>query len=151
MRIFKSLESYAQEAGQEIGVSDWLTVKQETITKFAQTTNDDQWIHTDPERCMKELGHGTIAHGYYTLSLIPIMGEDIFKLESVTRAINFGSNKVRFNQMIFVGARIRLRSFLKTARRRAGGWMITRLETIEIEDSPKPALTMETLSLYYEG
>lgn len=150
MRNFKDLDSHAAETGTEIGVSKWVEITQAIINKFAEATGDKQWIHTDPERCQKELGHGTIAHGYYTLSLIPILVIDIYKLESITQAINCGSNKLRFHQMIPVNSHIRLRSFLKDARRIDGGMIMTRLETIEIEGSEKPALTVETISLYYE-
>lgn len=150
MRVFKTLDAYADAVGEELGVSDWHLVDQEIVDQYAQATGDDQWIHTDPEKCMKMLNHGTIAHGYYTLSLVPVLGLQIYKIESATRGINYGSNKLRFNTPIFVGSRIRLRSFLLAARRRAGGLMVTRLEKIEIEGQEKPALTAETLSLYYE-
>lgn len=150
MRVFKTLDEYADAQGEELGTSDWMVIDQATIDKFAETTGDDQWIHTDPEKCMQRLNHGTIAHGYYTLSLVPVLGKQVYSIESATRGINYGSNKLRFNTPIPVGSKIRLRSFLQDARRRAGGLMVTRLEKIEIEGQSKPALTVETLSLYYE-
>ena len=150
MKIFKTLDDYANAAGEELGVSEWFLIEQSTIDNFAKTTGDVQWIHTDPEKCQEILGHSTIAHGYYTLSLVPVLGKQIFTIESATRGINYGSNKLRFNTPIPVGCHIRLRSFLVDARRRAGGMMVTRLEKIEIKDQAKPALTAETLSLYYE-
>ncbi len=150
MRVFKTLDDYTQAVGEELGTSQWMLVAQETVDKFADTTGDDQWIHLDPARCLEKLNHGTIAHGYYSLSLVPVLGKQVYKINSVTRGINYGVNKLRFHAPIAVGSRIRLRSFLQDARKRAGGMMVTRLEKIEIEGQAKPALTVETLSLYYE-
>ena len=92
----KSLE------GQEIGISDWLLVDQDRVNKFADATDDHQWIHVDVERATREIG-GPIAHGYLTLSLIPNLGADLLHVTGVTRGINYGSNKVRFTGMVRVG------------------------------------------------
>ena len=92
--------------GQEIGVSDWVTVDQDMIDKFAEATGDHQWIHVDVERCKAEMPGGkTIAHGYLTLSLIPIMGQQVMKITNRSRGINYGSNKVRFTGMVPAGSR----------------------------------------------
>ena len=96
----------ASLAGQEIGVSDWLTIDQDRVNKFADATGDHQWIHIDVERAKQFMG-GTIAHGYLTLSLIPFLGAQIMSIEGVSRGINYGSNKIRFTNMVPVGSKVR--------------------------------------------
>ena len=88
--------------GQEVGVSDWVEITQERVNQFAEATGDHQWIHVDVERANREMG-GPIAHGYLTLSLIPFLGSEILKVTGVTRGINYGSDKVRFTNMVRVG------------------------------------------------
>src|SRR5918911_2870597 len=98
--------------GKEIGVSDWYTVTQEQIDKFADATGDHQWIHVDVERAKREMPGGkTIAHGYLTLALVPRMAQTLLKVTGRKRGLNYGSNKVRFTNAVPAGARIRLRSF----------------------------------------
>lgn len=150
MKLFENLDAYAQAVNTELGVSDWVTIDQAMINKFIDTTGDDQWIHTDEERTMRELNHGIIAHGYLTLSLVPVLGLQVAQIKSVTRGINYGSNKMRFHNIVPVDSRVRLRSFLKDATRKAGGMIVVRKETIEIENVKRPALSVETLSLYFE-
>ncbi|MCW5760837.1 MAG: MaoC family dehydratase, partial [Phenylobacterium sp.] len=87
--------------GQEVGVSDWVTIDQDRVNKFADATGDHQWIHVDVERATKEIG-GPIAHGYLTLSLIPMLGAGMLPVKGVTRGINYGSDKVRFTNMVRV-------------------------------------------------
>src|SRR5271170_7782096 len=94
--------------GKEVGVSDWYIVTQEQIDKFADATGDHQWIHIDVERAKTEMPGGkTIAHGYLTLSLIPMLGAQTLRITGVSRGINYGSNKVRFTSMVTVGSRVR--------------------------------------------
>src|SRR5579863_9537627 len=113
------LEAYV---GKEIGVSDWFTVDQAMIDKFADATGDHQWIHIDVERAKKEMPGGkTIAHGYLTLSLVPMMGAEILRITGVSRGINYGSNKVRFTNMVTVGSRVRGRQKLLSVEARSGG------------------------------
>ncbi|HCX69491.1 MAG TPA: enoyl-CoA hydratase, partial [Rhodobiaceae bacterium] len=100
MRVFETVADYVAEKGNEIGVSDWLTIDQERVNLFADATGDHQWIHIDPERTQKELGMGTIAHGYLTLSLLPHLMGQISSVKSATRGINYGSDKVRFTNMV---------------------------------------------------
>jgi acyl dehydratase len=99
-----SFEELPTLVGQEIGVSDWQTIDQDRINKFAEATGDHQWIHVDVERAKKEMPGGkTIAHGYLTLSLVPMMGAGILRVTGVSRGINYGCNKVRFTNMVTVG------------------------------------------------
>src|SRR5437868_15007400 len=108
--------------GKEIGVSDWYTVTQEQIDKFADATGDHQWIHVDVERAKKEMPGGkTIAHGYLTLSLVPRMAATLTKVKKRSRGVNYGSNKVRFINPVPAGARIRLRQRIKTVADLQGG------------------------------
>ena len=136
--------------GQEVGVSDWTEITQERVNQFAQATGDHQWIHVDVERATREIG-GPIAHGYLTLSLIPMLGAQILKVEGVTRGINYGSNKVRFTGMVRVGKRVRMRQKLLASEARAGGLQLTNECTLEIEGEERPACVAETLSVLYGG
>ncbi len=134
--------------GQEIGVSDWFEVTQEKVNLFAEATGDHQWIHVDVERATREIG-GPIAHGFLTLSLIPMLGAQILRVEGVTRGINYGCNKVRFTGMVRVGKRVRMRQTLVGVEARSGGLQITNVCTIEIEGEERPACVAETLSVIY--
>jgi acyl dehydratase len=137
-------------AGQEVGVSDWLQITQERVNEFAQATGDHQWIHVDVERATREIG-GTIAHGYLTLSLIPFLSAGLLDLSGVARAINYGSDKVRFINMVRIGKRVRLRQTVLGAEPKAGGMQIKYQITIEIEGEERPACIAETITVVYGG
>ena len=134
--------------GQEIGVSDWFTVSQDKVNMFAEATGDHQWIHIDVERATREIG-GPIAHGYLTLSLIPMLGSQIMSVSGVTRGINYGCNKVRFTNMVRVGKKVRMRQKLVNVEAKSGGLQLTNECTIEIEGEDRPACVAETLSVLY--
>ena len=136
--------------GQETGVSDWLQITQERVNEFAQATGDHQWIHVDVERANREIG-GPIAHGYLTLSLIPFLSTGLMPVTGVTRGINYGSDKVRFTNMVRVGKRVRLRQTLIGAEPKSGGLQLKSLCTIEIEGEERPACVAETISVLYGG
>jgi len=150
MRMFDTVADYAAEKGKEIGVSDWVEIDQERINMFAEATGDHQWIHIDPERTQKELGMPTIAHGYLTLSLLPKLMGEISGVKSVTRGINYGSNSVRFTNMVPVGSRVRGRLTLKDTAPKSGGTQIINEVAIEIEGQERPALIAETITLLFE-
>ena len=150
MRTFPTLTDLAAEQGNELGVSDWLVIDQERINMFADATNDHQWIHVDPERTKAELGMSTIAHGYLTLSLVVPFVEQIYSVASVKRAINYGSNKVRFTNMVPVGSRVRGRLKLLRATLGTGTCRTISEVTVEIEGQDKPAMMAETITLFYE-
>ena len=138
-------------AGQELGISDWVTIDQDRINKFADATGDHQWIHLDVERAKKDLPGGkTIAHGYLTLSLIPMLGAQIMRIGGVSRGINYGSNKVRFVNMGPVGSRVRARQKLLSAEPKSGGLYLVSEFTIEIEGQERPAVIAETIGLIYK-
>jgi acyl dehydratase len=134
--------------GQEVGVSDWLEIDQDRVNKFADATGDHQWIHVDVERATREIG-GPIAHGYLTLSLIPYLSAGMLPVKGVMRGINYGSDKVRFTNMVRVGKRIRLRQKLIGVEPKAGGLQIKNECTIEIEGEARPACVAETMSVIY--
>jgi len=146
-----TFEELPSLVGQEIGVSDWIAIDQARISKFADATGDHQWIHVDIERAKKEMPGGrTIAHGYLTLSLLPMLGAGILRVSGVSRGINYGSNKVRFLNMVPVGSRLRARQKLLSAEAKSGGLQLISEFTVEIEGQERPALIAETIGLLYK-
>ena len=143
MRVFSNVSELEGCVGEEIGVSEWLEIDQSRINDFADSTGDHQWIHVDPERAKSELGMPTIAHGFLTLSLVPMLTSQISSISSVTRGINYGTNKVRFTNMVPVNSKIRARSKLLEAKPKAG-------VSIEIEGQDRPAMIAETVSIVFE-
>jgi acyl dehydratase len=140
-----------QHIGQELGPSEWLTVTQEMIDKFAEATGDHQWIHVDVERAKREMPDGkTIAHGYLTLSLIPRLAPTLMKIQQRRRGLNYGSNKIRFISVVPAGSRIRLRQkFLAAEEVADNGVRITSQMTMEVEGSERPAMVAEIMSIVY--
>ncbi len=137
--------------GQELGPSEWLTVTQEMIDKFAEATGDHQWIHVDVERARREMPGGkTIAHGYLTLSLLPRLAPTLMTITNRRRGVNYGSNKIRFISPVPAGSRIRLRQRLVNAEQtKDGGVRITSEMTIEVEGGDRPAMVAETMGIVY--
>lgn len=150
MRIFNNVEEMKECVGQEIGVSDWFTIDQDRINDFADATGDHQWIHVDPDRTNSELGMPTIAHGFLTLSLVPMLTSKISSIKSVTRGINYGTNKVRFTNMIPVNSNVRAKTKLLEAQPKAGGTQLISEVSIEIEGQDRPAMIAETVSIVFE-
>jgi acyl dehydratase len=139
-----------QHVGRELGPSDWMTVDQAMIDKFADATGDHQWIHVDVERARREMPDGkTIAHGYLTLSLVPRMATTLVRVKKRSRGVNYGSNKVRFISPVQAGARIRLRQRIASVEQIDGGVRVTSQMTVEIEGQPRPALVAELMGLSY--
>lgn len=139
--------------GQKLGTSDWITLDQDRIDKFAEATGDFQWIHVDTDRAARELPiGGTIAHGYLTLSVLPILMQQILKVDGVGHGINYGSNKVRFTNQVPAGARVRVHQTLKDVQHRPDGskQTVNQVE-VEIEGQERPALIAEALGLMYPG
>ncbi len=137
--------------GKPIGVGEWVVVDQKMIDAFADATGDHQWIHVDTERAKREMPGGkTIAHGFLTLSLLPRLGDAIYRIRQTSRGINYGSNKVRFTAPVPSGSRVRLSQVLKNVEDISGGVRLTFDNTVEIEGSGKPALVAETLVLVFD-
>jgi acyl dehydratase len=146
--VFRGIAELSPAVGSELGVSDWLTVTQQMVDQFAESTGDHQWIHVDPERAASGPFGTTIAHGYLTLALLPVLAEQIFRVDDVTLAINYGTNRVRFPQPVPVGSRIRARATLTSVRSIALGTQVRVLYTIELEGSEKPACVAVGLTVY---
>lgn len=150
MHRIKTIEDARALEGTEVGVSDWIVIDQQKINQFADATGDYQWIHVDETRAARELPEGkTIAHGYLTLALIPTMTGHFVEVENLTRAINFGCNKVRFYSPVPVGARVRARALVMQARKRGGALHLTSEVTVEVEGVRKPACVAETIGIYF--
>ena len=150
MRTLDNIEQLQALAGEEIGASDWLTIDQQRVDGFADATDDHQWIHVDVERAKRESPFGgPIAHGFLTLSLLPPLVNDIYRVEGVSTRVNYGLNKVRFMAPVPVGHRVRARVRLKSVDERGEGrYMICNEVTIEREGSDNPACIAESLLLY---
>ncbi len=147
----ESPKDLAQHVGKELGPSEWITVDQAMIDKFAEATGDHQWIHVDVERAKREMPGGkTIAHGYLTLSLVPRLASTLVKVNKRSRGVNYGSNKVRFTNMVPAGARVRLRQkLLKVDEVSGNGIRATWEMTMEVEGQERPALVAETIGVQY--
>ncbi len=145
------LDDLKARVGDELGVSDWHQVTQDAIDQFADVTGDHPWIHVDPERAKDTPFGGTIAHGYYSVSLIPRFSYELFSLEGVAFGLNYGANKIRFPAPLPVGSKVRMRMTLQEVSDIPGGAQITMLCTLEREGGDKPVCVAETLSRVYTG
>lgn len=136
--------------GEELGSSDWHLVTQEDVNAFADVTRDHQWIHIDVERAEKESPYGTtIAHGYFTLSLVPYLMAQVWKVKGVKMGVNYGLNKLRFPAPVPVGKKVRAHATLANVEDVKDGIQVTVNITIEVEDGEKPACAIEALFRYY--
>ena len=137
--------------GRELGPSEWMTVDQAMIDKFADATGDHQWIHVDVERAKREMPGGkTIAHGYLTLSLVPRLAATLVKVNKVKRGVNYGSNRVRFTATVPSGSRVRLRlKIAKVEPVEGNGVRVTNEVTMEVEGQDRPALVAEIMGIRY--
>jgi acyl dehydratase len=147
MRTFTTFDEVAAAVGEELGTSEWLTIDQERVDTFADATGDHQWIHVDVERSAAGPFGGTIAHGYLTLSLIPVLGTTIFTFETPGAKLNYGANKVRFPNPVLVGKRIRSTITLTACDDLPAGKQVTLKHVIEIDGESKPACVAETVVL----
>jgi len=147
MRVFTTLDEVAEAANTDIGSSDWVTIDQRRVNQFADATGDHQWIHVDLERAKTGPFGGTIAHGYLTLSLVPWLGSQVFKLQTPGAKLNYGVNKVRFPNPVLVGKRIRSHVTIGDVTDIPSGKQLTVRHTIEIEGEAKPACVAESVVL----
>jgi acyl dehydratase len=147
MRTFTSFDELSDAIGEELGTSEWLTIEQERVDQFAEATGDHQWIHVDAERAAAGPFGGTIAHGYLTLSLIPLLGSQVFALDTPGAKLNYGVNKVRFPAPVPVGSRVRDTVSVTDVTDLPSGKQLTLRHVIEIEGGGKPACVAETVVL----
>ena len=148
-----SIDDYPSLAGTELAPTEWLEIDQDRVNRFADATNDHQFIHVDEQRAAKTPFGGTIAHGYLTLSLISDMLTSRLPLpEGVVMGINYGSDKVRYLAPVRVGQRIRANmKILEVGEKNPGQWLVKTAVTMEIEGESTPALIAQILSMFVVG
>ena len=143
------IEELATMVGQHLGYSQFQTVSQEQVNLFAAATGDHQWIHEDVERAKSGPFGGTIAHGYLTLSLLPVLLAGVLRVEGVAMGVNYGCNRVRFVSPVPVGAEVRCGATLAGADQVDSGTQLTVDLTVELRDAPKPACVAQVVYRYY--
>ena len=148
MKVFKDLNEFAAALGSQLGPTEWLEIDQDRVNLFADATDDHQWIHVDPQRAADGPFGGTIAHGLLTLSLLPHFSQQLYRVDGISLAVNYGYNKVRFVSPVKVGAKIRARGEISAVTQLDGAVQATTTITIEIEDSAKPAAVVESIVRY---
>jgi len=151
MLTLNGIDDVKSRVGQELGVSDWHLVTQEAIDRFADVTGDHQWIHVDVERAKQTPFGGTIAHGYYTLSLVPMFTYALFTVEGFAFGLNYGVNKVRFPAPLPVGSKVRMRAAIAAVEDVPGGIQMATACTFEREGGDKPVCVAETVARLYTG
>jgi acyl dehydratase len=149
VRTFESVEALAAAAGEHLGYSDWHLVDQARVTAFAEVTDDPQWIHIDPERAAKGPFGGTVAHGYLTLSLLPMLAREIYQVKGARMGVNYGLDRVRFPAPLLTGRRIRAGILLTAVEPVPGGVQAHAEVTVEREGANKPVCVANTLSRVY--
>lgn len=149
--VYEGISAFEQLVGKHLGYSGWLDVTQEQIDLFAEATGDDQWIHVDPERAAAGPYGRTIAHGYLTLSLVPILVRQIYRVTGLSMQVDYGSDKLRFPSAVPVDSRIRAGAELVKVEHDARGARATVRVTVEVEGSERPACVVDTISAMVEG
>lgn len=150
MLIINSYEDFAAYEGKELGTSEWITVSQDRINKFADATDDHQWIHVDEEKCKAESPFGqTIAHGYLTMSMLPLMWSQIIEVNNLERMMNYGIEKMRFGQAVLSGQHIRMKVSLDEIQNLRGAIRTNVKFVIEIQETGKKAVDGVATFVYY--
>jgi acyl dehydratase len=145
VKKFSGLDEFVAAAGSQLGPTDWLEVTQDRVNLFADATDDHQWIHVDPERAANGPFGGTIAHGLLTLSLLPHFTQQLYAVDNIAMAINYGYNKVRFITPVRVGSKIRARAEIAKVDQLEAAVQATVTVTVEIDGSAKPAAVAESI------
>lgn len=148
MQVFANIQEFAAAAGTSLGTTEWLEIDQNRIDTFAAATGDHQWIHTDPEKAADGPFKSTIAHGLLTLSLLPVLNHQLYRIENLAMAVNYGFDKVRFISPVPVGSRLRATTTIESVTEVAGGVQAKFSTTIEIEGAPKPACVAESIARF---
>ena len=151
MITLTGIDDIKSKVGEELGISSWHEVTQEDVDKFADVTGDHQWIHVDVERAKETPFGGTIAHGYYTLSLAPKFSYELLSIEGFAFGLNYGVNKVRFPAPLPVGSRVRMRATLASVEDISGGIQVATALTFERDGGEKPVCVAETVARFYTG
>lgn len=145
MKVFANLSEFVAAAGSQLGPTEWMEITQDRVNLFADATDDHQWIHVDPERAAAGPFGGTIAHGLLTLSLLPHFMHQLYRVDNVALAVNYGYNKVRFITPVKVGANVRAGAVISKVDELDGAVQATLTVTVEIEGSDKPAAVVESI------
>lgn len=145
MQKFNGLSELVAAEGAELGPTEWLEITQDRVDLFADATEDHQWIHVDPERAASGPFGGTIAHGLLTLSLLPYFTHQLYTVDNIAMAINYGYNKVRFITPVRVGAKLRARAVIASVAQLDNAVQATVNTTVEIEGAEKPAAVAESI------
>jgi acyl dehydratase len=147
MKVFTGIDELKAAVGTHLGYSEWHTITQEQINQFAEATGDRQWIHVDLEKATQGPFGGPIAHGYLTLSLVPMLSWEVFDVQGISMGVNYGANKVRFPAPVPVGSRVRGGVELLSCDGDERGYQAVNRVTIEIEGAEKPACVVDTVSV----
>jgi acyl dehydratase len=148
VKVFNGLDELVAAEGAKLGPTEWLQIAQHRVDLFADATEDHQWIHVDPERAASGPFGGAIAHGLLTLSLLPYFMQEMYRVDNIAMAINYGYNKVRFITPVRVGARLRARAVIDTVSKTDGAVQAAVAITVEVDGSGKPAAVAEAIVRY---
>ena len=143
------IDQLPSRVGEHLGYSAWQTITQEQVNLFAEATGDQQWIHVDPERAKAGPFGGPIAHGYLTLSLIPVLLGQVLAVQGITMGVNYGANKVRLPSPVPVGSELRLGATLAGVEDVKGGVQVTLDAVLEVKDAPKPSCVAQVVYRFY--
>jgi acyl dehydratase len=149
MRVFTGADELLAAAGEQLGTSDWMTIDQQRVNAFADATEDHQWIHIDPQRAATGPFGTTIAHGFLTLSLLPYLIFQTYRVEGAAMIINYGLNKVRFPAPVPVGSTVRAEVVLAEATEVTGGLQLVLRATMQIEGGAKPGCVADWVTRIY--
>ena len=147
MRVFDGIADLEKAVGAHLGHSEWHTIDQDQIDAFAAATGDHQWIHVDPAKAAEGPFGSTVAHGFLTLSLVPMLTWQVYKVEGVKMAVNYGADKLRFPSPVPVGSRVRAAVELTSVTPNKLGYQVGTRVTIELDGSDKPACVVEMLAV----
>lgn len=151
MRTVEGTDGLRELVGQHIGWSEYLELTQDRVNQFAEATGDHQWIHVDPERAAKEGPFGgPVAHGYLTLSLLPMFLPTMWEVHGFTMGLNYGAEKIRFPAPVPVGAKIRCGATVDSVEDIAGGLSVQLTATVECEGAPKPSCVATVVYRFYQ-
>lgn len=151
MRVFANVDAVKRAVGEELGTSDWVTVDQAMIDRFAEATGDFQWIHVDVARAKASPFGGTIAHGFLTLSLLVRLSQETYRVEKLAARLNYGCNKVRFTTPVPSGKRVRAHFKVQSVEEAPQGVRLTTEAIVELEGSAKPACVAEQIAILIPG
>jgi acyl dehydratase len=148
VKVFEGIDELAAAVGADLGTSGWVMVDQDRIDRFAEATGDRQWIHVDPERAKHGPFGSTIAHGFLTLSLLPVMWHELYEVRGVKHALNYGLDRVRFLSPVRAGSKIRGSAKVVDVTRLEGAVQVVVSTNVEIDGSERPAAVVESIVRY---